>query len=110
MKYAAERKTMGQTIDSHQAVAFMLADMATGIEASRLLTYKSAYEIDQGRSNTMYASMAKVFAAEHCNKVVADAVQVLLVYASNILCNYYNFGISRFLAVLVSTPNIPLRN
>ncbi len=76
MKYAQERKTMGQAIISHQAVAFMLADMATGIEAGRLLTYKSAYEIDQGRSNTMYASMAKVFAADHCNKVVSDAVQV----------------------------------
>ncbi len=76
MKYAAERKTMGQAIETHQAVAFMLADMATGIEAARLLTYKSAYEIDQGRSNTMYASMAKAFAADHCNKVVTDAVQV----------------------------------
>ena len=69
---------MGQTIESHQAVAFMIADMATGIEAGRLLTYKSAYEIDQGRSNTMYASMAKGFAADHCNKVVSDAVQVNL--------------------------------
>lgn len=76
MNYAKERKTMGQSIDSHQAVAFMLADMATGIEAARLLTYKSAYEIDQGRSNTMYASMAKAFAADHCNKVVTDAVQI----------------------------------
>ena len=54
----------------------MLADMATGIEAARLLTYKSAYEIDRGRSNTMLASMAKVFAGDHCNKVCADAVQI----------------------------------
>ncbi|CAN0334588.1 unnamed protein product [Ectocarpus fasciculatus] len=76
MNYARERKTMGHSIDSHQAISFMLADMATGIEASRLLTYKSAYEIDSGRSNTMYASMAKGFAADHCNKVVADAVQI----------------------------------
>lgn len=76
MKYARERKTMGVPINQHQSIAFMLADMATGIEAARLLTYKSAYEIDQGRSNTMFASMAKVFAADHCNKVVADAVQV----------------------------------
>ena len=67
---------MGVPINQHQTIAFMLADMATGIEAARLLTYKSAYEIDQGRSNTMYASMAKVFAADHCNKVVSDAVQV----------------------------------
>lgn len=75
-KYAAERKTMGVPIDNHQAIAFMLADMATGIEAARLLTYKSAFEIDQGRSNTMYASMAKMFAAEHCSKVTNDAVQI----------------------------------
>jgi len=76
MKYARERVTMGVPILDHQVIAFMLADMATGIEASRLLTMKSAYEIDQGRSNTMFASMAKVFAADHCNQVVADAVQI----------------------------------
>ena len=75
-KYSQERTTMGQPIFNHQTVAFMLADMATGIEASRLLTYKSAYEIDAGRSNTMLASMAKVFAADHCNQVVTDAVQI----------------------------------
>merc|ERR1719197_1545982 len=50
--------------------------MAIGIEASRMLTHKAAWMIDQGRSNTMYASMAKAFAADHCNKVVADAVQI----------------------------------
>ena len=54
----------------------MLANMAVGIEAGRMLTYKAATEIDAGRNNTMYASMAKVFAAEHCNKVVTDAVQI----------------------------------
>lgn len=59
-----------------QAVAFMLADMAIGVEAARLLTLKSAYEIDQGRRNTYWASVAKAFAADHCNKVVSDAVQV----------------------------------
>jgi len=75
-KYAKERVTMGVPIIQHQAISFMLADMAAGIEASRLLTLKSAWEIDQGRSNTMLASMAKVFAGDHCNKVVADAVQV----------------------------------
>jgi acyl-CoA dehydrogenase len=76
LRYAKERKTMGSPIAQHQAIAFMLADMAAGIEASRLLTYKSAYEIDQGRRNTMYASMAKLVAAEHCNKVVSDAIQI----------------------------------
>jgi acyl-CoA dehydrogenase len=76
LAYALERKTMGTQIFNHQAVSFMLADMATNIEAARLLTWKSAYEIDQGRSNTMFASMAKVFAADMCNKTVTDAVQV----------------------------------
>jgi len=76
IKYARERITMGTPILNHQVIAFMLADMATGIEAARLLTYKSAYEIDRGRSNTMLASMAKVFAGDHCNKVCADAVQI----------------------------------
>uniref|UniRef100_A0A7S2SHD4 Medium-chain specific acyl-CoA dehydrogenase, mitochondrial n=1 Tax=Rhizochromulina marina TaxID=1034831 RepID=A0A7S2SHD4_9STRA len=76
VQYSRERVTMGVPIAEHQTIAFMLADMATGIEASRLLTLKSAYEIDQGRSNTMFASMAKAFAADHCNKVVADAVQI----------------------------------
>jgi alkylation response protein AidB-like acyl-CoA dehydrogenase len=76
MKYALERKTMGKPIAQHQAIAFMLADMATGIEASRLLTYKSAWMIDSGMRNTTWASMAKLFASDHCNKVVTDAVQV----------------------------------
>jgi len=76
MQYASERKTMGTTINNHQSVAFMLADMAMNVEAGRMLTWKSAYEIDQGRSNTMYASMAKAFAGDACNKIVADAVQI----------------------------------
>ena len=74
--YAKERNTMGQPIANHQAISFMLADMAMGVEAARLLTYKSALAIDQGKPNTMLASMAKCFAADHCNKVVTDAVQV----------------------------------
>ena len=75
-KYAMERQTMGAPIAQHQAIQFMLADMATGIEAGRQLTYKAAYEIDCGRKNTMYASMAKRFAGDHANKVAADAVQI----------------------------------
>jgi acyl-CoA dehydrogenase len=74
--YAVERKTMGQPIAMHQAVAFMLADMATGIEASRLLTHKSAWMYDNGVRNTHVASMAKRFASDHCNQVVTDAVQI----------------------------------
>jgi len=76
MQYSLERKTMGMPIAQHQSVSNMLADMSTGIEAARLLTYKSAYEIDQGRSNTLFASMAKLYASEHCQNVVADAVQI----------------------------------
>ncbi|KAG6586914.1 Medium-chain specific acyl-CoA dehydrogenase, mitochondrial precursor [Phytophthora cinnamomi] len=75
-KYALERKTMGVPIAMHQAIQFMLADMATGIEAGRQLTYKAAYEIDCGRKNTMYASMAKRFAGDHANKVTTDAIQI----------------------------------
>ena len=76
LEYATTRKTMGTMIAGHQAVSFMLADMAMGIEASRMLVYKSAYEIDNGRKNTLFASMAKAFAGDHANKVAADAVQI----------------------------------
>jgi acyl-CoA dehydrogenase len=74
--YATQRQTMGSPIAAHQAVSFMISEMAIGVEASRLLTHKAAWEIDQGRKNTMFASMAKGFAADHCNKVCADAVQI----------------------------------
>ncbi|XP_033103987.1 medium-chain specific acyl-CoA dehydrogenase, mitochondrial-like, partial [Anneissia japonica] len=75
-KYSMERKTMGRYICEHQAVAFMLADMAIGIEASRLLTYRSSWEIDQGKRNTYFASIAKAFAADVANKAATDAVQI----------------------------------
>jgi acyl-CoA dehydrogenase len=54
----------------------MLADMATGLEAARLLTYKSAWMVDHGLTNTAFASMAKMFAADHANKCATDAVQI----------------------------------
>mmetsp|Transcript_1784 Transcript_1784/g.2679 ORF Transcript_1784/g.2679 Transcript_1784/m.2679 type:complete len:416 (-) Transcript_1784:736-1983(-) len=76
LKYSQERTTFGQPICNYQAINFMLADMAMGIESSRLLTYKAATEIDAGRRNTYYASMAKVFASEVANKTAADAVQI----------------------------------
>lgn len=63
--------------DVFQAVAFMLADMAIGIETSRLAWMKSAWEVDQGRKNTYYASIAKAFAADIANKCATDAVQVI---------------------------------
>jgi acyl-CoA dehydrogenase len=76
LKYSMERKTMGKPIAAHQAVAFMLADMATGLEAARMLTYKSAWMVDHGLKNTTFASMAKMFAADHANKCATDAVQI----------------------------------
>lgn len=54
----------------------MIADMAIGIECARLMCYRAAWEIDQGRRNTYYASIAKAMAADMANKTAADAVQV----------------------------------
>ncbi|KAG2175751.1 hypothetical protein INT44_000229, partial [Umbelopsis vinacea] len=75
-KYSLERKTMGKEIFSHQAVAFMLADMAIGIESARMMVYKAGYMRDQGQRNTWYASIAKALASEVANKTAADAVQI----------------------------------
>jgi acyl-CoA dehydrogenase len=65
-----------QPIINHQAVATMIADMAIGIEASRLLTRRAAVEVDSGKKNTIYASMAKAMAADVANKAASDAVQI----------------------------------
>ncbi|CAO3684857.1 unnamed protein product [Umbelopsis vinacea] len=75
-KYSLERKTMGKEIFNHQAVAFMLADMAIGIESARMMVYKAGYMRDQGQRNTWYASIAKALASEVANKAAADAVQI----------------------------------
>ncbi|KAL3871255.1 hypothetical protein ACJMK2_039262 [Sinanodonta woodiana] len=75
-KYSMERKTMGKFICEHQAVAFMLADMAIGVESARLATYRAAWEIDQGKRNTYYASIAKALAGDVANKCATDAVQI----------------------------------
>jgi acyl-CoA dehydrogenase len=74
--YATERKTFGVPIAQHQSIAFMLADMATGVEASRLLVWRSAAEIDAGRRNTLFAAHAKRFAADEAMRIATDAVQV----------------------------------
>ncbi|KAJ3238691.1 hypothetical protein HDU78_003372 [Chytriomyces hyalinus] len=76
LKYALERKTMGKPIAEHQAIAFMLADMAIGVEAARGLVYKTSWQIDNGERNTLVASMAKAYASEVANKNAADAVQI----------------------------------
>ncbi|KAH9272970.1 medium-chain specific acyl-CoA dehydrogenase, mitochondrial [Batrachochytrium salamandrivorans] len=75
-KYAIERKTMGKPIAEHQAIAFMLADMAIGVEAARGLVWKSAWMRDNGHKNTLYASMAKAHASEVANRNASDAVQI----------------------------------
>jgi acyl-CoA dehydrogenase len=74
--YAQERKTFGKPIAAHQSIAFMIADMASDVEASRLLVWKAAHEIDQGRKNTMYAAHAKRFAADAAMRIATDAVQI----------------------------------
>jgi acyl-CoA dehydrogenase len=74
--YARERKTFGVPIYKHQAIGFLIADMACAIEAARLLVWKSAWTIDQGRRNTREAAFAKLFAADTAVRVATDAVQV----------------------------------
>lgn len=75
-KYSTERKTFGVPIAHHQAVAFMLADMAIGVETSRLAWMKSAWEVDNGKRNTLMASVAKCHAGDVANKCATDAVQI----------------------------------
>lgn len=74
--YSLQRKTFGTKIANHQAIQFMLADMATGIELSRLMVRKAAWDLDQGRRNTYYASIAKSFASDVANKSASDCVQI----------------------------------
>ncbi|XP_055914955.1 medium-chain specific acyl-CoA dehydrogenase, mitochondrial isoform X2 [Eupeodes corollae] len=76
LKYALERKTFGVPIAHHQAISFILADMAIGVETGRLAYQLSAWEVDQGRRNSYYASIAKCHAADMVNKIASDAVQV----------------------------------
>jgi len=75
-KYSKERKAFGKTISQHQAIAFKLADMATQVEAARLLTYKAARLKDAGKPFDMESAMAKLHASETAMKVTTEAVQV----------------------------------
>jgi alkylation response protein AidB-like acyl-CoA dehydrogenase len=75
--YAKERKQFGQPISAFQAIQFKLADMATGIEAARLLIQRSAYLKDRGERVTKEAAMAKLFASEVAVRAAEDAVQIL---------------------------------
>jgi acyl-CoA dehydrogenase len=74
--YAKERVQFGVPIAMHQGIQFLIADMATEIEAARLLTWQSAVLLDQGSRNTLQSSHAKRFAADMAMKVTTDAVQV----------------------------------
>jgi len=76
LAYARERKTFGQTLITHQAVSFRLADMATSIEAARQLVLHAAALRDAGQPCLKEASMAKLFASEIAEKVCSDAIQI----------------------------------
>lgn len=76
LKYSKERKAFGKEIMQHQIIQFKLADMATRIEASRLLCLRSAWEKDNGIDFALSSSMAKVFASETAMWVATEAVQI----------------------------------
>ena len=77
LNYAKERKQFGQPIVEFQGIQFMLSDMATQVEAARLLTYKAAWLIDEGAPNTKYSSMANYFATDTAVEVTNQAMLVL---------------------------------
>ncbi len=80
LDFARERKTFGQPLVNHQAIQFMLADAAIGIEGSRHLVYHAASLVDEGkyeREWAPYLSIAKTYATEVANKVASDAIQIL---------------------------------
>lgn len=76
VQYAKERKAFGKAIIDHQAIQFKLADMATRVEAARLLLYKAALDKDNGRNYTVSSAMAKVFASETAMWAATEAVQI----------------------------------
>ena len=75
-EYSKERVQFGVPIAMHQAIQFMIADMATKIEAARLLVWQSGALLDQGKRNTLASSHAKRFAADSAMEIAVDAVQV----------------------------------
>jgi len=74
--YAKERKQFGASISSFQGIQFMLADMATGVDSARLLTWRAAWLLDQGKSASIESSMAKRVSADTAMSVATDAVQI----------------------------------
>lgn len=76
VKYSRERKAFGKPINMHQAIQFKLADMATRVEASRLLCMKAAWDKDNNKDYTVSSSMAKVFSSETAMWTTVEAVQI----------------------------------
>jgi alkylation response protein AidB-like acyl-CoA dehydrogenase len=77
IRYAQQRTAFGKPICEHQAVQLRLADMATSVEAARLLTRRAAELKDRGQRVDVEAGMAKLFASEACQRVSLDAMRVL---------------------------------
>ena len=75
--YAKERRTFGKAIAEHQAIQFKLADMATEIDAARLLVYRAAWLKQQGRLHTEEGAKAKLFASEMARRQTGEAIQIL---------------------------------
>lgn len=76
LKYAKERKAFGKVLSEHQAIQFKLAEMATKIEAARLMVHKAAYLKDYKKDFVKAAAMAKLFASEIAQEVTTEAVQI----------------------------------
>lgn len=76
LKYSQERKAFGKEIFKHQAIAFKLADMATQINAARLLCYNAASQKDEGKDISQSGAMAKLFASQTAMDITIEAVQI----------------------------------
>jgi len=76
LKYSTEREQFGRAISEFQAIQFMLADMATKIDAAALLTYRAAWMKDQGLKTTKESAMAKLYASEVGVEVADKALQI----------------------------------
>src|SRR5258706_15179649 len=76
LRYAPQREAFGQPIWRHQAVGHRLADMATRVDAARLMTLRAAAALDAGRRSDLEAGVAKVFASQACLQVTSDAIKV----------------------------------
>lgn len=76
IEYANQRIQFGKPISANQAIQFMIADMTVKVELARLMTYKSAWQIDNSERNTLCAAIAKLYASDIAMEVTTDAVQI----------------------------------